>query len=376
MERPEKWESLAPKYPDHEISNNGRLRNIRTKRITTGSRTKDAEYIRGSISHNGEVSNPYIHILVATAFVPNPKNKPEVDHIDGNKDNPRVENLRWVTKSENAENKKVPIRSGLPVYILDKNKNIIGRYEKVTDLMTEFRNTNAYLDKNKLYGGKYYLVHAYKYDKDDPNIKRKLYTKKGYEPIWVYENGMIRKMNEQTTFGSNMRKYKRFKLKKLKNVDEDEDDIKSKYKYVHRLVAKLFIGSRPKGCIVNHKDGHKDNNHVNNLEYMTQSENVQHAVDNGLRTTVETKHGRPVIQLTLDGEFIERFSSVKKAVEMTGFSHIISVCRQAEFGDESRIIYHTAGGFKWRYADCYDSFKEYTQNIFLKILTDRKYNRK
>ena len=46
----------------------------------------------------------FIHIAVAKTFIPNPENKPEVDHIDGDKNNNNIENLRWLTHKENINN--------------------------------------------------------------------------------------------------------------------------------------------------------------------------------------------------------------------------------------------------------------------------------
>ena len=61
-----------------------------------------------------------------------------------------------------------------------------------------------------------------------------------------------------------------------------DDQGKRKNMKVHKLVAITFLGNH-NGPILNHKDGDKQNNHLNNLEYVTYSDNINHAYRNGLR---------------------------------------------------------------------------------------------
>jgi hypothetical protein len=55
---------------------------------------------------NGNRKHFKIHRLVAQAFIPNPENKPQINHIDGNKHNNSITNLEWVTDAENKEHRK------------------------------------------------------------------------------------------------------------------------------------------------------------------------------------------------------------------------------------------------------------------------------
>lgn len=87
--------------------------------------------------------------------------------------------------------------------------------------------------------------------------------------------------------------------KNYERVTLSYNNVKKKH-YVARLVALAFLGKPPtKKHQINHKDGNKLNNHVDNLEWVTPKQNIQHAIKNGLR---ERKHDhQAVIKDYLDG---------------------------------------------------------------------------
>ena len=95
----EVWKKIAGN-PNYIVSNTGRVRRHTASRDRS-LRDRDG-YPAVDLYQNGERKTVRVHRLVAETFIPNPDNKPEVNHIDGNKYNNDVSNLEWVTSRENC----------------------------------------------------------------------------------------------------------------------------------------------------------------------------------------------------------------------------------------------------------------------------------
>jgi hypothetical protein len=109
----------------YEVSNFGNIRSVDRVSVSYGNRLCNRKgrimiinYVPGKygmivLSMNGKISTYSVHRLVAKAFLPNPDNLVQVDHIDRNRHNNHVSNLRWVSHSCNQQNRSENPRGAL-----------------------------------------------------------------------------------------------------------------------------------------------------------------------------------------------------------------------------------------------------------------------
>jgi hypothetical protein len=268
------WKKIN--YPNikncYEISSHGNFKNIninkpRKLKLTNG-------YLTTKIGlTTKQYQDKSIHRLVAEAFIENIHNKEYVNHKDGNKKNNNVDNLEWMTQKENVNHS---INTGLinprsrPVKQFTLTGEFIKEFNSTTNAGLSIGLSRSSIEKVCDYSNP--TAGGYKWKYSIPNEQCDLTNAKNindYPRYKITPTGKVYSI-----------KYKRImKLQTNANgyqwIQFSIDSQKKNY-YIHQLVAIHYINNPENKPFVNHKDGNKINNHIDNLEWVTQSENTQH----------------------------------------------------------------------------------------------------
>jgi len=273
------WKPVAG-YENYSVSINGEVKNNTTRRILR-------YYVRNgyksiSLCKNNVKKTVNIHTLVGEAFLEKPHGSNYVvNHINEDKLDNRLVNLEYVTYRENTMHSMTTLRT--------RNQSKFN--------LAEFVEIPNYVN---------YMV-SKKGDIYSKSIKRLCC-------ITVLPNG-----------------YHKIKLK--------SDNGKYKDLYVHVIVAMGYLNYIPSTnmIVINHKDGVKGNNALDNLEIVTHKENMKHSV----HMNIDKVFRRAVYYVNDNGTMVH-YKSAKEACQDTGIdnSSILKSCKSDTL---------KAGNFKWRY---------------------------
>lgn len=254
------------------IRDDGTVWSEKRNRILKGTIERN-EYHTVYLTINQRQYNLMIHRLVAEAFCDNPNGYTVVHHKDNNKLNNRAENLEWVSTLENnqTENRKLA---------------------KVRTLSSQI------------------------------NMQEDWKTLAFCSDYAVNRNGQMANLKTgKLILGSDRNGYKRFAY---------NNHIYS----IHRLVYEAFNGPIPEHMYIDHIDGNRANNALDNLRLVTQSDNMMTAMKNGHSGQIA------VLQFDKQGNFIQEFPTIQAAANAVGVTHPAIRSALTRGG--------TSGGFLWK----------------------------
>jgi len=346
----EEWRIIED-FPNYSVSNFGNIKNIKTNKLM--KLNVKGGYNTISLINNNSKKSFKVHRLVALSFIENPENKPEVNHKNKNKMDNSMINLEWVTRKENNQHKSIGL-----IYKSNKNKPINRLDKSSGDILENFNSieeagewayknnltTNSHNGRNSIgncLNGLSSSAYGFRWEYkkiDDKNNEEW----REINPLKIFND---EKISNKKYFVSTLGRFKNSYGTIMENYKVNENGYIRVYIYnktftLHRLVALTFLENPENKEQVNHKDGNKLNNSVNNLEFVTNTENQLHKFKMGLGNNYTRKIG----QYDLEGNFIKEFKSIISASKElnTSTSNIKGVLINKR---------KTAAGFIWKYLE-------------------------
>lgn len=332
---------------NYQVSSVGRFRNKSTNIIALISIRRDGYIAKSFINDKGESVGYLCHVLVAKTFHLNLENKPTVNHINKIRDDNRAINLEWATYSEQKIGKrcKKQINGIKPIDQFDLNNIFMRRWESATEAEVQLniskKNIGKVLKGERSQSGGF----KWKYSEVEviPDEIWKKVPLVEYEEIYASNLGRIRKTGSQPNYGTLL--YSDYYGTRLRHITEN----KTYHSFqVHRLVAFTFLENPEKKPFVNHIDENRGNNNLENLEWVTNDENMDKYHENNSKNRT-----KPLYQCDEDWNIIRRYDSIKKVeldfIGVPGISNLHGTMKKmAKKGSEL-----TCAGFKWIFCeDC------------------------
>lgn len=147
----EQWKDIEGYNGDYQVSTYGRVKSFKWTKPRIIKPYLGNEYLQVSLSLGNKAKKRSIHILVAKAFIPNPLNKPEVNHIVGCKFNCHVDNLEWATDLENKQHavRAAKLTNKQIIYIRDNPDNLT--QDELAEMFGVKQNTISLIQLGKSY---------------------------------------------------------------------------------------------------------------------------------------------------------------------------------------------------------------------------------
>jgi HNH endonuclease/NUMOD1 domain len=334
--RVRKWHTVE-EFPNFEVSNDGLVRNIKTRNYITLS-FRD-EYYRVKVFDGQRNKNYYVNVLVATYFCIRPEGTNVVHHRNGKKTDNRAENLEWVTYGRNTDEWQ---KTRDYVNEIEQHEN--GKLIKVWKSVREASETLEYNGDcirhccnglRKTYKG---FVWNYKNERKKKISEEEIaedYVEIGVIKGWDFSGNYIHRDGSRI-----IGKKGREMVSVLRDGYEiveltDANGIGHSSLSVHKIINQVLKGGKYE-AEMDHKDENKSNNDLDNLEEVTHEENVTRAC------------GKAVKQIDVKtGDVIESFRCIRDAYKKLGKTgHIGDVC------SGKREVAH---GYKWEWVKDIDN---------------------
>jgi hypothetical protein len=275
----EVWKDIKKFEGHYQVSNLGRIKSIKSDIIMKQNFKKNG-YLNIKLCKNNKEYYLSVHRIVAENFIDNPDNKPQVNHINKVKSDNRLENLEYVTLSENMIHSSLTQKKG----VKKNNRN--------------------------------YIIE---------NLENEVWRRiKGHDMYEVSNMGRVKSFKLKNPY------LMRIKVKEYSSIIIDNTTYN-----IHRLVAINFINNPDLNKnIVNHINGDKNDNRVVNLEWVTASQNTKKYINSDRN---KTKRGSELNYSKISEEDVINIYNMKG--RHVDIAKIYNISRQSVCGIKNKRIW-------------------------------------